>query len=245
MKALFLLLATLGAFADFSGSYKGEYGSLTVDLSVTQTGSKLVAEAKLQGTAIFNLDGTVEGDKASGKATLGEDTAEFRGTLSGDTLTLELAEKEDGKVDWSSAEKIVFKRSATGTTKSGSKLANAIGKANAEARTDVKAAPSAMLKDGKLYEHASGGKFRYPASWSLKEIEGALQLTPADAKPGEEVYIAAESAAGKTDPADPEVLAYLDSLVQAFYPQAKRVGKPEPARAGTGKGTDARSRHGR
>ncbi len=96
--------------------------------------------------------------------------------------------------------------------------------------------PTEVLREGKEYTHATGGKFKYPKNWTVKEGDGYLLLSPPDAKEGEIILITAESAEGQKDPGSAEVLAYLDSQIAESIPDARRSGKIENTVAGAGKG---------
>lgn len=96
--------------------------------------------------------------------------------------------------------------------------------------------PTDVLKDGKEYTHSSGGKFKYPRTRELKEMDGFLMLTPPNAKEGEFIMIVGDSAEGETDPGSPQVLDYLDGQISESVPDAQRVGKIEKTVAGAGKG---------
>lgn len=224
-----LLLAVLGAlvtFAGFTGTYKGTQDGVEFTLDLKQEGSKVSGKAT-GGGATFKLDGTASGQTAEGTLTiegLGEKMF-FRATLSDTGLLMKIAEPdENGKAAWAEADSIDFKREATTSEPSGGKLAKHTK------------APTETLKSGKEYTHASGGKFRYPANWTLKESDDALVLTPPDAVEGEVVLVLGDKAEGVTDPASPEVVGYLDETVKGLLPTMKRVGGVEKAAAGAGKG---------
>lgn len=241
MKSLLtFFIAVVSLTANFSGNYKGSYEGTDITLDLTQSNNSLTGKISALGTTLFTLSGTVDGDTAKGTAKLDTDNLEFKAKLSGEKLSLEIAEVEDGKANWAKADKLEFTRqggsTATQTEKPKSKIAQAIGKADPESAAQHSKDSVGTLKDGKLYEHATGGKFRYPANWKLTEHQEFLQLSPPDAASGEEYFISAEPAQGKTSPTDKDVLAYLDAVVGELMPGAKRVGKPEDARAGNGKG---------
>jgi hypothetical protein len=229
MKIAVALIALLvGLAADFSGTYKGTSEGTEFTLELSQSGTQITGTVKIE-TASLPVKGTANGDRLDGHVELGSEKMFFRGNLAGDELKLELADPgDDGKADWASAEKITFQRqSKAGGTGKTTSLA---GKFKKE--------PTNTLKDGQEYTHASGGKFRYPKGWTLRENAelNGLQLTPNDAQSGETIFISAESANGKTDPADPEVIGYLDSLVAEAMPGFSRKGKLESVPAGIGKG---------
>ncbi|MBS1715474.1 MAG: lipocalin family protein [Armatimonadetes bacterium] len=220
---LTLLVSVLAA--DFSGTYEAKDGGDTVSLKLEQQGTTLTGTAK-SGDGDLRLSGTVNGDEATGTVTVEGVPVKlsFKMKLTGDSLDVALAAGND----FSDADHIVFKRKPASP-----------GPAKDETRQD----PSAfrkeavgVLKEGKEYTHASGGKLRYPSDWNLKEEESFLRLTPPDAKEGELVVVVAESAEGATDPGSAEVLSYLDGQVAEFMPDAKRDGKVEPCASGTGKG---------
>lgn len=230
---LALLVGALTVIGTFSGTYKGTQDGVEFTLDLKQDGSKVSGTAK--GTAVgtpvtFILNGAVTGDTSEGDIKLeGDDEKmKFRATLTSEGLELKIADLEDGKANWAEADNITFKR--TSTEPPAEKPAG-----EGKLVRHVKA-PTDMLKNGKEYTHASGGKFRYPASWALKEEDVALVLTPADAGPDEHIVITGEKAQGATDPSAPEILAYLDQSVKALFPDMKRVGGVEKATAGAGKG---------
>ena len=215
--------------AGFTGTFKGTQDSVEFTLELVESGGKLTGKAT-SSVLSLSVAGTVTGNKAEGLMTISgtSDKLAFRGTLSGDDLDMKLADVDEaGKANWTEPETIAFKRVSPTTP------------AEPEAKTSkllkFSKAPTDVLKNGKEYTYASGGKVRYPASWSIQETEGALKLVPPDA--GEEVIlITGERAEGATDAGSPEVLAYLDSQVQSVLPDMKRVGKAEKASAGNGKG---------
>lgn len=222
---LAFVLCTLAA-VNFSGSYTGSQDGVEFKLELKQEGTKLQGEAK-GGGLTFKLAGSVEGESAEGTLLL-EGTSEkmfFKASLTPEGLELKIAEPDDnGKAVWAEADTIAFKRTSAEPAKAtGGKLAK------------FTTTPTEVLKGGKEYTHASGGKFRYPASWTLKEEEEALVLTPPDAA-AEQFFVLGEKAEGATDPASPEVIAYLDETVRSFLPTMKRVGSVEKASAGAGKG---------
>jgi len=231
--------------ATFSGEYEMKLESLRFTLSLDERADAVTGTLKI-GADTYRLTGKVDGKgeprKASGKYKSEDEDGEFRLELAGDRLTfIDPAIADDGTVQWDRAERLAFvrvgKNPAAAPAATGGKIGARVGKADPTAAAEGNAQTAAILKNGKTYEHASGGKFRYPANWQLRETEEGLELLPPD-KGGESIFIAAESAAGKTDPNDPEVLMYLDSIVQAYYPGARREGKPKPARAGTGKAVE-------
>jgi hypothetical protein len=225
---LAFLLCTLSA-ANFSGSYVGSQDGVEFKLELKQEGPKVTGQARGAGIT-FNLSGSVIDDTAEGTMLL-EGTEEkmfFRATLKGEGLEMKIADAdENGKASWAGADTIAFKRTSPAESPSEKPAAGKLIK--------FTKAPTAMLKGGKEYTHASGGKFRYPASWSLKEEEAALVLTPPDAN-NEHFFIVGEKAEGATDPSSPEVVSYLDETVRSLLPSMKRVGAVEKASAGAGKG---------
>lgn len=230
MRALLMLL--LGAtiyLAGFSGTYKGTQDGVEFTLELQESGSKLTGKATGAGV-VFNLSGTVNGTSAEGDLKLegADEKMFFKATLNGDELVMKIADAdENGKADWSEPDTISFKR--VGEVPKAEK-------AQSGKLAKYSKAPTEVLKSGKEYTHASGGKFRYPANWGLKEEEAAIVLTPPDAVENEYVFVVGEKAEGATDPASPEVVAYLDESVRGLVPSMKRVGEIEKATAGSGKG---------
>lgn len=218
------LLASLKA-ADFTGTYEAKDEGETISLTLEQKGNDLTGTAKASDGNL-QLSGTVNGDEATGSATVEGVPVKlkFKMKLKGDSLDVTLAAGND----FSDADHIIFKRKG-GTPEAGSKKAQGEDVAYSKEAVGV-------LKNGKEYAHANGGKLRYPNDWILKEEEAFLRLTPPDAKEGELYVVTSESAEGATDPGSREVLSYLDGQVAEFMPDAKREGQPEPCAAGTGKG---------
>ncbi|MBS1723598.1 MAG: lipocalin family protein [Armatimonadetes bacterium] len=224
MRNLFLAAVVLvagWARADFTGTYEANDGGQTLTLELKQEGNKLTGKANAHGTDLV-LDGTVKGDTAKGKLTVSgvPVTLYFEAKLVADGVSVKIGESADKMDD----EAMVFKRVEAKATEAKPGETATFSKEKSE-----------ILKSGKEYTHASGGKFRYPADWQVKEGEGFLMLVPPDQKEGELFLIAADSAEGATDPGSPEVLAYLDSQIAQAAPDAKRSGKAQPAVAGAGK----------
>lgn len=226
--ALIALLGLTFVRADFSGTYEAnEDGEKTV-LTLQQSGDKVTGTAKVEG-AELTVEGTVSGDTMTGTAKFQTLlTLYLKGTLSGDSISMKIAED----ASFTDAESVTFKRISGGAAKSEEEKTQ---KVESES-TKFSNKPSEILKNGKEYVHASGGKFRYPSNWSIKEGDGVVQLIPPDAKEGELIFIKAEAAEGATDPGSAEILAYLDGQVSESIPDARREGKPERSVAGAGKG---------
>ncbi|MEQ1821827.1 MAG: hypothetical protein ABL949_04925 [Fimbriimonadaceae bacterium] len=223
-----LLAASLSLGADFSGSYKGTQDEAEFNLDLTQTGTSLTGTAKVS-IVEFKFTGTVSGENAEGDVSVLTEKLKFKAKLTTDGLEMKIAELDEaGKADWTGADTINFKRvgeaAKTEEPKTPGKLAKFVKE------------PTELLKSGKEYTHANGGKMRYPANWKLEETELGLRLTPPDATENELYLITSEPANGATDPGAPEVLAYLDETLKASLPDMKRVGKVEKASAGNGKG---------
>jgi hypothetical protein len=228
--AIFLTVAALAGAIDLSGNYEATSDGEKYTLTLKQDGDSLTGEAKGEGQT-FKLKGTVKGEKATGTLTVtfeGVNVAlHFKSEMVGDKLKILVAAPgDDGKPDWSEPDEYLFAKVGGGEAKQPKeKLLSKFSKE-----------PTTVLKNGKEYVHASGGKFRYPGTWTLKEVEGGLQLTPPDAGEGEIYAVVAESAEGATDPASKDVVAYVDMQVRSLFPFVKRVGDVEKANAGNGKG---------
>lgn len=222
-----LLLVSLAITAmgqEFSGEWLSKTGGTETKMSLKQEGTKLSGTMNADGIDL-NVSGTIDGKSAKGdlKVTTFAVTLKFKATLDGDALKLTIAETDA----FEEAETLDFNRvgkaSMGGTSKSS--VMSSI----------FKKEPTAALKSGKEYQHASGGKFRYPADWQLSEQEAGLLLTPPDAASNEVVFIVGEPAEGATDPSSPELLAHFDSQVAELMPTLKRVGPVEKTAAGGGK----------
>lgn len=211
----FILLFLTPIISDFSGTYEATKDGDHFTITLKQSGTQLSGEATGHG-ATFTLDGKVDGNHASGKLTLKEGDLKiyFKAAIDGDSLKMTISEDESFKT----TDETTFTRTKK------------------EGEPKLSKEPTGTLKNGKEYVHPSGGKFKYPADWKLDELDGALKLTPPDAQEGEAYLVLAEQAQGATDPGTPEILAYLDSQVQAQLPFMKRTGQPEKATAGAGKG---------
>jgi len=218
-----ILLVVQLATADFTGEWELKQDGETIRLSLKQTGSTLTGSSESDGLAI-SIEGTVTGNEAKGdfKVKGLDEKLKFRAKLNGDKMTFSVA--QDDKFE--DAETLEFTR-VTKTTSPTETKTSVVSK--------FKTAPSATLRNGKEYQHASGGKFRYPADWELTVGEEGLRLTPPDAAANEFYLILGEPAQGATDPATPEILAYLDSQVTGVFPTLKRAGKVETGAAGGGK----------
>jgi hypothetical protein len=230
MKVLLSLVLMAFAFvADFTGTYKAtvmgsDYVMVFKQKDNAVTGHLRLAETNLPLTA------TVNGDKIEGSIALLDEKIFFKGTLKGDRIAMELADQDaNGKADWSTVEKMEFVREGGAPTKAEKESA---------VKKIFKKEATGTLKDGKEYVHASGGKFRYPKDWTLRENAElqVLELSPGDKQEGETIFISAESANGKTSPTDPEVVAYLDGLISQSAPGFARKEKPSAVPAGNGAG---------
>ncbi len=225
---LFIVCTSFALATNFTGTYKGSQDGAEFTLELAQLGTSVSGTAKTSGVE-FKLSGTVIGQSAEGDITIMGEKLRFRANLNAEGLQMKIADlDENGKADWSSADTISFKRIGETPKAEQPKAAGKLVRYSKE--------PTEVLKSGKEYTHASGGKMRYPASWKLEELELGLKLSPPDAAEGEQYFILSESANGATDPAAPEVVAYLDSTLKASLPDMKRVGGVEKASAGNGKG---------
>jgi len=237
------IVALIAALADFSGTYVGDMEGAKVRMELKQSGKNLSGTADVMGLKV-NVTGTVSDNTATGTMDIGGEKLHFKGTLSGSKLTLKLADvDDDGKVLWSEAETLEFKKEG-GAIEPPAKTEKPTEKARPSKPADKTKAdldqaeikPLGTLKNGKLYEHSSGGKFRYPSDWKLTEAAEYLQLLPPGAAANEFYLIMGDDAQGATDPADPNVGQYLDGQLTAQVPSMKRVGKVQHAPAGNAKG---------
>lgn len=227
LAALFAL-ATM-PLADFSGTYTGTVEEMDFELNLTQKDKAVTGKATSKFIT-FNLTGKVNGETAEGTMMADGDDEKmfFRATMQEKDLDLKIAEAgNDGKANWGEADTIKFKR--TGDAPAGTGTEGKISKFLKK--------PMETLASGKEYTHASGGKFRYPATWTLKEEEAGIILTPPDAVEGKELYlISAEPAAGAKDATSKQVSDHLNAAVSAVAPGAKKVGEIEAVAAGNAKG---------
>ncbi|HMS55418.1 MAG TPA: hypothetical protein PKA27_08455 [Fimbriimonadaceae bacterium] len=224
------------ALVDFSGTYKGEFDGEPMTLTLKQSGSSLTGTAKVE-TFDVTLSATVSGSNADGTLTLLGEKMPVKMTLNGNTLTMKVGEfDEGGKADWEDADEFKLTRSGSAPKPTEKPSEPAKPSGAGQKASLFKTTPTETLGNGTLYKHSSGGQFKVPQGWKVEEHEEGLLLVPPTPVEGEIIGISAESAQGKTDPSDPEVLAYLDEVVGAAVPGATRVGKVEPAKAGNGKG---------
>ncbi len=222
---LVLAVLALPVFGqEFSGEWLSKTGGTETKMTLKQEGSKLSGTVNADGVEL-SVSGTVEGKSAKGDLKIASVslTIKFKATIDGDAMKMTIAETDA----FEDAELLDFNRvgKASGAVDTKPSLVNSI----------FKKEPSATLKSGKEYQHASGGKFRYPADWQLSEQEAGLLLTPPDAAANEVVFIVGEPAQGATDPSSPELLAHFDSQVAELMPALKRVGGVEKTAAGGGK----------
>ncbi len=225
---LVILSSTIAGAAGFPGTYKGTQDGTEFTLELSQTGNSLSGTARAS-VIEFKLTGTVSGENAEGDITILTEKLKFKATLTADGVDMKIADLDEaGKADWASADTINFKRVGEAPKTEEPKATGKLAKFVKE--------PTEVLKSGKEYVHGSGGKMRYPASWKLEEMELGPKLTPPDATADEMYLILSEPAAGATDPASPEIVAYLDSSLKSSLPDMKQVGKVEKASAGNGKG---------
>lgn len=233
MRFIVALIAALYLFvADFTGRYSGEWEGEKFELELKQSGKNLSGSVT-NGSVKFPVSGTVDGNSATGTMDIMGEKLHFKATLSGNSLTWKVAEEDDdGKPNWSEADTITFKRE--GDAKAEPENSRQEPKEKDKEKSE-KPAANRTLANGKLFEHSSGGKFRYPVDWKLTEAEGYIQLSPPDAG-AKETYLILGESSDATDPAAPEVAAYLNEQLVSQVPSMKRVGKVEHAPAGNAKG---------
>ncbi len=226
---LALLPALISPLADFSGTYLGDDEGDKVELTLQQSGSTLTGEATYEGQKV-TFKGTVSGDSAKGSVSFsGMTIGYFRMSKSGDKLVVKIADGEtEASAEWSDATEITFQKRGGSATEKGS--------SRPEGAPTFSKTKSDVLKNGKTYEHASGGKLRYPSDWKLTEMEEGIELAPPQPQGGERYFVLAESAEGQTNPASREIGDYLDSQVQTYFPGMRRKGSVEKANAGGGPG---------
>lgn len=213
---------------NFGGTYKGTFEGAEVTLELKQEGTKVTGKATFAEVKL-DITGDVKGTTLEGILSFLGEKLHLRASLDGDKLLMKIAEEDDnGKPNWTEADTVTFIRTKGDSDADSNSVSRVFSKE-----------PLEVLKNGVEYVHPSGGKFRYPKGWSIKEVEGGLQLIPQDAAPNETILILADSAEGKTDAADPEVLAFLDEQVSAILPTMKREKAIERANAGNGKGVIA------
>lgn len=229
---LLSLVLLFGLVAEkFTGTYTGKLEESSLKLDLTQAGTKLTGTAQAEGIT-FKIEGTVSGEQATGTVSIIGEKMPFKASFTGEKLIFQIGEYDEaGKPDWSEPDRIEFTRENGVASTEKPPKESIVDKAKKFSNK-----PIGTLANGKEYVHSSGGKFRYPAGWKIEEAEGGLKLTPPDAANGELIFISAEPAQGKTDAADPEVIAYVDQLVTQALPAVKRSGKPEEVRAAAGKG---------
>ena len=90
-------------------------------------------------------------------------------------------------------------------------------------------------KQGEIYHHPLGFSFWYPKGWTVKEVEGALQLIPANAARtadgaaelyGITGYPLEGSGISSID--DPKVAAFLDQQMRGIFPSLQRLEGSTP-----------------
>jgi len=105
-------------------------------------------------------------------------------------------------------------------------------------------ANNSTARKGRTYQHVIGFSFWYPEGWTVKEVDGALQLVPADQamqnnQPVEMYFITGQPLEGTniTQVNDPQVVAYLDQLVlQQLSPALVRTKAPAMLQTTNGQG---------
>jgi len=105
-------------------------------------------------------------------------------------------------------------------------------------------AGTATSRKGKTYQHVIGFTFWYPEGWTVQETEDALQLVPANPamqnnQPVELYFITGQPLEGTniTRVNDPQVVAYLDQLVQQqLSPTLARTKEPALIQMTNGQG---------
>lgn len=223
LTALLFLFACCSLRADFTGVYDST-GEEKLTLTLAQTGDKLEGTVKASEIEM-KVKGDVRSDTAKGTLTLdiANLTLYFEFKLSGKELTAKVAETADLKD--AETEKFVRRSEETKTENPKKGIASKFSKEGAD-----------VLVHGEEYTHPGGGKFKHPKTWKVENHTDYVQLIPPDVAEGEVILMAAEDAQGATDPASPEIIAYLDSQIAESIPDAKHDGKPERAVAGAGKG---------
>ncbi len=104
-------------------------------------------------------------------------------------------------------------------------------------------APPSTAGQGRTYSHPAGFSFSYPASWSITDQEGTLQLAPPDAVtttdgPLELYFLATESLGDQTvrEPADESIVQYLDEQLKSLSPALEYTRQSSPIQTRSGKG---------
>jgi hypothetical protein len=111
------------------------------------------------------------------------------------------------------------------------------------AATESRPAQAPAVKAGRTRSHPAGFSFWYPASWTITEQDGVLQLVPTGAAespegPLELYFLTTEDISGQDiqGPTDESVIEYLDEQVKSLSPVLEYTRRPTPLQTDSGKG---------
>ena len=221
------LCAVVPAAPRYAGTYSGDGGNMVVELQ--ESGGQYTGAIK-KGDQSFPLAGALKGETLAGSFEAGGSKFDFSASLEGKVLTLKTG----------SATYVLEKNGAPNP------LDNPLDKPTDKPSDKPKpASPLGAgetpkpdpLSRGKIYKHATGGTFGYPADWIVKETDAGVQLIPPDAAknaqgPTEAYMIVAMAADGVQRGDDPRIAQALEAYIGQQMPFLQRVGKVESIAAG-------------
>ncbi len=100
--------------------------------------------------------------------------------------------------------------------------------------------PGVLMAQDKVFRHASGLEFTYPAGWEVRAEGERVFVSPADlvkdaaGQPLEVCWLAGENAEGIGSVRDPRVAAYLESQLRQWQPKIQRLPGVRTLRTGLG-----------
>jgi len=94
----------------------------------------------------------------------------------------------------------------------------------------------ATPSDWTEFRHSLGATLEHPSAWRTEEFPEGVRIHPAGAGSSETIVVTGIAANGATDPAAPDVGAYLDATLQQMMPGLRRVEGPVPVDAAGGRG---------
>lgn len=91
-------------------------------------------------------------------------------------------------------------------------------------------------QDWQEFRHSSGATLSHPSNWRSEERPEGVLIQPPDAAAAEMILVTGVPTNGTTDPAAPDVGAYLDASLWQMLPGLKRTGGPQRVEAAKAQG---------
>lgn len=86
------------------------------------------------------------------------------------------------------------------------------------------------------FQHSAGATLSHPPTWRPEERPEGVLIQPPDAGAAEMIVATGVATNGTTDPAAPDVGAYLDASLGQMLPGLQRTAGPQPVEAAKGQG---------